>query len=209
MTTSTDRTFRQIIDEKAEQHPEKVFLVAPEPGLTLTYGQLKRDSINLGKYLPKLGLNKSDKLSFMLGNGYQTVKIFLGAMYSGFTVAPLNLMAQPSQLEYIIGHSDTRLVFFTGDQKEKVQKAASSVGRSINLVEINNDAEAIVREREDLAVAGLPDVYEDDDALLLYTSGTTGTPKGAVLSHKNLIAGGRYTTMAHELGPQDRALCSL
>ncbi|NIR17369.1 MAG: AMP-binding protein, partial [Desulfobacterales bacterium] len=55
----------------------------------------------------------------------------------------------------------------------------------------------------------LPEVTEDDDALLLYTSGTTGLPKGAILSHKNMVAGGQYTTMAHGLTPEDRALCSL
>jgi acyl-CoA synthetase (AMP-forming)/AMP-acid ligase II len=55
----------------------------------------------------------------------------------------------------------------------------------------------------------LPDVDAADDALLLYTSGTTGLPKGVILSHKNMVAGGEYTALAHELKPEDRALCSL
>ena len=61
----------------------------------------------------------------------------------------------------------------------------------------------------DLSGVMLPPVDEEDDALLLYTSGTTGLPKGVILSHKNMVAGGEYTTLAHELTPQDRALCSL
>ena len=55
----------------------------------------------------------------------------------------------------------------------------------------------------------LPQVDAEDDALLLYTSGTTGPPKGVILSHKNMVAGGEYTTLAHELQPEDRALCTL
>ena len=68
----------------------------------------------------KRGLRKGDKVSFMLSNGYQTTKIFLGAMYGGFVIAPLNLQAQPSQLEYVVDHSDTKLILFTEDQRSRV-----------------------------------------------------------------------------------------
>lgn len=203
------RTIRDYIDQKAAEHPDKVFLLAPEAGLTLTYGQLRRDSITLGKHLMRLGLRKSDKLSYMMGNGYQTTKIFLGAMYSGFVIAPLNLLAQPSQLEYVLDHSDTKLVFCTGEHKPKLEAAARNVSRNIELIQVDNDAETIFPADANLAGFALPVIEEEDDALLLYTSGTTGLPKGVVLSHKNMIAGGQYTALAHELTPEDRALCSL
>ncbi len=121
------RTIRYYIDMRAKEQPDDVFMIAPEPGLSLTYAQLREDSIEFGKQLLKKGLNKGDKISYMLSNGYQTTKIFLGAMYSGFVIAPLNLLAQPSQLEYVLEHSDTRLVFFTEDQREGSKRL---VGRS-------------------------------------------------------------------------------
>ena len=203
------RTIRHYIDMQAEKEPDKVFMFAPEPRLTLTYAQLKHDSIELGRYLYKKGLQKGDKVSFMAGNGYQTAKIFLGTMYAGLVAAPLNLMSQPSQLEYVIKHSDTGLVFFTADQKERLQKAAQNVNRSIELIQMDNDAQRLFSAGTDLSRILLPEVDEDDDALLQYTSGTTGLPKGVILSHKNMVAGGEYTTLAHELKPVDRALCSL
>jgi acyl-CoA synthetase (AMP-forming)/AMP-acid ligase II len=189
--------------------PDKVFMFAPEPRLTLTYAQLKHDSTELGKYLFQKGLQKGDKVSFMAGNGYQTAKIFLGTMYAGLVAAPLNLMAQPSQLEFVIKHSDTRLVFFTADQKERLQKAVRLVERPIELIRMDNDVQLHFAAGVDLSGIFLPEVDAEDDALLLYTSGTTGLPKGVILSHKNMVAGGEYTTLAHELGPEDRALCSL
>lgn len=203
------RTIRHYIDLQAEKEPDKVFMIAPEPRLTLTYAQLKHDSIELGRYLYQKGLQKGDKVSFMAGNGYQTTKIFLGTMYAGLVAAPLNLMAQPSQLEYVIEHSDTRMIFHTADQQERLQKAVQLVDRPVELIRMDNDAPGLLAAGTDLSGITLPVVMEEDDALLLYTSGTTGLPKGVILSHKNMVAGGEYTTLAHELKPRDRALCSL
>lgn len=203
------RTIRHHIDRRAWEQPDHIYLVAPDAGLTLTYGRLREDAIRFGKELLRRGLRKGDKLSFLLPNGYQTTKIFLGAMYGGFVIAPLNLQAQPSQLAYVADHSDTRLIFFTEEERERVEKAVSAVKRPIALVPINNDQEQIFPPGEDLSGVALPDVDEEDDALLLYTSGTTGLPKGVILSHKNMIAGGQYTSLAHGLSPDDRALCSL
>jgi acyl-CoA synthetase (AMP-forming)/AMP-acid ligase II len=203
------RTIRHFIDDRGKEDPQKIYMIAPEPNLELTYAQLKEDCITFGKHLMKRGLKKGDKISFMMGNGYQTTKIFLGSMYSGFVIAPLNLVAQPSQLEYVLNHSDTKLVFFTEDQRDRLEKSVRGVPRDIELLQIDNDNEDIFSRDEDLSMFHLPKVTEEDDALLLYTSGTTGLPKGVILSHKNMVAGGEYTTLAHHLAPEDRALCSL
>lgn len=202
-------TLRYMIDCQAKEYRDKVFMIAPEPGLFLTYEQLKFDSEQLGKYLMRRGLSKGDKVSFMLSNGYQTAKIFLGSMYAGLVAAPLNLMAQPSLLEYVLNHSDTRLVFFQEAYRPVLEKALLNVERDILTVSIDIDAENILPNDADYSKFILPDVNEEDDALLLYTSGTMGRPKGVILTHKNLMAGGRFTTMAHALTGKDRALCSL
>ena len=203
------RTIKYFIDEQAGNLPDKTYMIAPEPGLSLSYEQLKEGSIRFGKYVAKMGLKKGDKVSFMLANGFQANKIFLGTMYAGFVVAPLNLQVQPSQLIYVLEHSDTQVVFYSQDHKERLLEAVAKVDREIRLIEIDNNVENIIPELEDLSGVSLPEISEEDDALLLYTSGTTGVPKGVILSNKNMVAGGEYTALAHELTPDDRALCSL
>ncbi len=202
-------TVKELIDERANQYGYKVFMIFPETGIRLTFKSLQTDCRNLGKYFIKLGLEKGDRVSFMMGNGCQTVKILLGAMYAGLVAGPINLIAQPSQLEHVIDHSDTKMIFFTYAERERLEKAVLATDRDVKLIRIDNDAETIVPESEKLSGITLPPVSENDPALLLYTSGTTSLPKGVLLSHKNLIAGGKNTCQAHLLTAEDRALCSL
>jgi acyl-CoA synthetase (AMP-forming)/AMP-acid ligase II len=202
------RTVRFWIDKQAQEQPDKIYMIAPEPGLKLTYSRLRIDSIKLGKQLLKKGIKKGDKVSFMMGNGYQTTKLFLGVMYSGMVIAPLNLQAQPSQLTYVLDHSDTKLVFVTEFQRERLESALQGVSRDIKIMVIDKDAEEIFPD-DDPSDPDLPHIDEEDPALLLYTSGTTGLPKGCLLTHKNMIAGGENVALAHDLRPEDIDLVSL
>lgn len=202
------RTIRHHVDSKAEAHPDKVFMTCPEPGLETTYKELRDHCRRMARFLHKKGFKKGDKVSFMMGNGHQTTLIFIGVMYSGLVVSPLNLQAQPSQLSYVLEHSDTRFVFTTDFQLERVREALEKVSRDVEVLAINKDKEQILPEA-DTSDVGLYEVTEADPALLMYTSGTTGVPKGVILTHRNMIAGGEYVTLAHALTGDDNGLVSL
>jgi acyl-CoA synthetase (AMP-forming)/AMP-acid ligase II len=200
------RTIRHYVDLRAQEQPDAPYLIAPETGRTLTYGQLKRDSEELGRYLAGQGLVKGDKVALMLHNSYQAARLFIGVMYAGYTVTPLNLLAQPAQITYVLEHSDAKLVFTSADRASQLAEAIDKIKNKIKYLIIDSDATSIFSE----ATGGaLPDVGEEDDALLMYTSGTTGKPKGCVLSHRSVIAGGEYTSAAHGLTKNDRVLCAM
>lgn len=204
----TMRTIRHYVDLQARERRGAPYLIAPATGRVMTYSQLQQDSCELGAALLARRLNKGDKVALMLHNSYQASRLLLGVMYAGFVVAPLNLLAQPSQLAYVFDHSDTRIVFTSSEFAARLDAMLTGIKRRIEVIVIDPDAENVfgspaVRQRS------LPDISEDDDALLMYTSGTTGLPKGCLLSHKNVCAGGEFTSRAHELTAADRVMCSL
>lgn len=202
------RTIRHYVDLRAAEQPSATWLIAPETGATMNYAQLQRDSRDLTRYLLGMGMRKGDKVALMLHNSYQTARLLIGVMYGGFMVAPLNLLAQPSQLTYVLEHSDTRVVFTSAEFAERLKTALAGIKRAITVIAIDPDAREIF-DRAALPEAQLPEVTEADDALLMYTSGTTGKPKGCVLSNRSVCAGGEFTSAAHELTARDRVLCAM
>ena len=202
------RTIRHHVDLQARTQPDAPYLIAPETGRVMTYSQLKSDSEQLGRYLSGQGLVQGDKVALMLHNGYQTGRLLIGVMYAGFMVAPLNLLSQAEQLSYVLDHSDTRLVFTAAEFIERLTPALRQIPRDIKVVVIDHDAPSIF-DNASLNAGTCFAVTENDDALLMYTSGTTGKPKGVVLSQRSVAAGGEFTSGAHELTPADRVMCAL
>ncbi|MGZ5091160.1 MAG: AMP-binding protein [Burkholderiales bacterium] len=212
------RTIRHHVDLRASEQPDAPYLIAPETGAIMTYGELQRASRALGGFLLAQGLQKGDKVALMLHNSYQTARLLIGVMYGGFTVVPLNLLSQPSQLEYVIDHSDATLVFTSDELAPRVNEALGAVQRDITVIVIDPDSTRIFdeqslllekRSRAPSADCELPLVTEEDDSLLMYTSGTTGRPKGVLHTHRSVIAGGEYTSAAHCLRREDRVMCAL
>ena len=201
------RTLREQVDFQAAERPEAIYLIAPEPDLSMTFGELQRASRRLSHYLSSQGIRPGEKVALLMHNGYQACRLFVGVMYGGYCVTPLNLLAHSAQLEYVLDHCDARIVFAAPDQMERLQAALSRVQRPIRVIECDVDAQEFLppgEGNEDLAEVG-----EEDDALMMYTSGTTGKPKGVVLANRAVVSGGQFVSAAQALGPDDRVLASL
>jgi sulfoacetate-CoA ligase len=205
---SAAATLRDVLAAHVAQQPERSFLVAPETGRTLTYRELDRQARILARWLRAAGLERGDKVGLYLHNGYQTALLFLGAMIGGYVIAPLNLLSQRSQLAYALDHCDCKVLFTAREYEKQLAGALAEVRRPIRIIVIDVDAPELFLEKRILSTQFEP-LTADDPALLMYTSGTTGSPKGAVLSHRNLIAAAGCVAAWHGLTAADRCLSSL
>jgi acyl-CoA synthetase (AMP-forming)/AMP-acid ligase II len=201
------RTIRALVDHQAEQRPDATYLVAPEPGLTMSFGELREASRRLASYLQAEGIRPGARVALLMHNGYQTCRLFIGAMYGGYCVTPLNLLAQPRQLAYVLEHSDAEIVFVAPDQVERLQQAASGWRGRRAWWFARVDAAEFLPSVVGTAIPDAPG--EEDAALMMYTSGTTGKPKGVVLAQRAVVSGGAFVSSVHELGPADRVMAVL
>jgi acyl-CoA synthetase (AMP-forming)/AMP-acid ligase II len=197
-------TLRDAIDTHAAARAEAPCVLAPEPDAILTYGDIVRIGRSIGAYLAAQGIEPGSVVSFMLPNGSAAAGIFLGTMYAGYVVSPVNLLAQDSQLAYTLEHSSTRLVFAAPEFIERLGRLVPG-GRRTILAPTDPDRLAL----PDARVESLSPVAPHTPAMLMYTSGTTGVPKGVLLSHGNMIHAGSVVSSWQGLGEADRVLSSL
>ncbi|MDJ0739949.1 MAG: AMP-binding protein [Gammaproteobacteria bacterium] len=200
-------TLRDLIDDNARSQPDKPFLLAPEPGTQMGYAQLREHAHAIAAHLEALGIAKGDKVAMLLPNGYWTTALLLGVMYSGRVIVPLNAVSGDAALSYVIEHADTRAVFVDDELADRYRDVLA--GLADDVVQIATDVDRGPHWPAHGDDAALPELDVDDDAILMYTSGTTGKPKGVLLSHRNAVAGGRNTATGHALAADDRALCVL
>ena len=202
-------TVQSIIDLQAGNQPDATFLISPESNLKLSFGQLQKYSQLIGNQLDALGIKKGEKIAFLMNNGLWTTNLFLGAMYAGRVILPLNAVSGSEQLSYVIEHSDCRIIFVEDELRQKNQAVIDAIPGHIQIIPTSRETGPEWPVLAETKSTSKVEVHIEDEALLIYTSGTTGRPKGVVLTHKAVIAGGSNTALAHELTTKDRALCVL
>ena len=199
-------TITELVDQFAKTTPNKNYLIDSDLDLHVSYGQLKKDILNLGIYFQQNSIKAGNKVGFMLDNGYASTLLFIGAMYHGVTIVPLNVLAGAKQIKYTIDHSECRLIFTSKAYLEKFKGILDS--SNARVVEHEKYTDLQIKPQKEIN-ADTPAVSEDTPAILIYTSGTTGVPKGVLLSHKNVLSGGKNTALAHKIKEDDVSFCVL
>jgi acyl-CoA synthetase (AMP-forming)/AMP-acid ligase II len=199
---------RDWLDRRARETPDRVSHIFAEDESRLTWAELQTRAAAIAGRLAGLGIAKGESVALCLANGRDAVLCLFGTLYGGFRATALNLVAGPEAMGYAIGHSRARFVFVGEGQRQVFEAALArhpSLPAAVSVLAVNNGIDWPAAGE----TAALEAVNEGDQALLMYTSGTTGRPKGVVHSQASLLAGGWTTALAHRLSAVDRALCVL
>ena len=159
----------------------------------LSYTALWQQVRALAAQFWKSGLGRGDRVALILPNGIEAVVACYATWLAGAVVVPLNAQARARDFTVWLAHSDARFVVCEEDHRdvsEALRALASPPTRITAGVDGFNDARADAAHAADVPTepAALDEIASHDLAMLLYTSGTTGQPKGVMLSHANLAA---------------------
>ena len=148
----------------------------------LHYRELaSRASRIAGALRGRLGLENGDRVALTLKNCPEYLELIYGCWHAGLVAVPMNAKLHPSEFAYMFEHSGARVGFATPDLVD----AAARSGVLPRLIEVGGSEYDTLLGAPELAVQTRA---PDDPAWLFYTSGTTGRPKGATLTHRNLLA---------------------
>jgi malonyl-CoA/methylmalonyl-CoA synthetase len=184
--------------DKAENiysHFQKQFLLqgskvvlTTESGKEYSYSDIDQESSRLAGFLTDLGVEPGDRVSVQVHKSPEAVCLYLACLRAGFVFHPLNTGYQVNELEYFLENAAPVLVVCDAVVMELITPLAKTAGVA-NVLSLNKDGTGSLIElsREVASDFGVVCRKETDLAALLYSSGTTGVPKGIMLTHNNLI----------------------
>jgi long-chain acyl-CoA synthetase len=178
--------------------------VALGPDVLMTYGELvRRAAVIAGRLREIHGLGPGDRAALVMANCPEYLVLLLAGWHAGLMMVPVNARLHPREIAYILDHAGARLCFVTPDLIDAVGPLERKIA-GLRVIEVGGSDDRALRTGDPVALA---EAEPDAVAWLFYTSGTTGRPKGAMLSHRNLLAMTlSYFADVDQIGPTDAIL---
>jgi acyl-CoA ligase (AMP-forming) (exosortase A-associated) len=210
--THPEFTLHDLLRNSVERDPGKVAIV--DGGSDYTYEDLERQSNALGAALQEAGVQKGDRVGVYLEKSWEAIVAMLAASRVGGAYVNINPLFKPPQVAYLAQDCDIRVMIGDSARLEELEpgtvpgtafykgeKPDSSGAESLaDLAQILRDGDAPAVERQ---------VSEVDLGTILYTSGSTGMPKGVATSQRNIVAGAQIVSSYLENTSEDRILSAL
>src|SRR5277367_30174 len=190
-------------------HPDKLALETQD-ATALTYGELFKRSAQAANALVALGVKPGDRVAAQIEKSTDMIVVTLACLRAGAVLLPLNTAYTLAELEYFLGDAEPALTLCRPDRLKAIGALAQALNlRSVESLGVDGDGTFAA------AIDAAPPEFEtaprasDDLAAILYTSGTTGRSKGAMLTHENLSSNALTLIDCWCFGPADRLVHAL
>ncbi|HLK60757.1 MAG TPA: class I adenylate-forming enzyme family protein [Chthonomonadaceae bacterium] len=207
-----------LLTTRAKETPDKNFLTyydAEGKAAAYTYAEFAEAARHVAAFMAgPLGLRAGDRVATLMVNDARTVLVYFAAWLLGATVVPINCGEDDERVGFILDNSEAKTVFVLSDQVERCEGLRAQRQGIAHYVQVGGAGrEGYLDFAQALETTPpldpLPDLSPDTECLIVYTSGTTGAPKGVVLVQANLLADADSIAAWHRFGPDDRAMCVL
>ena len=202
-----------VLETGAASRPQHTAVSAD--GRRLSYDQLNEAANRCAAGLAHLGVRPGDKVALMLPNVPEFAVAYFGVLKAGGCVVPLNTLFKAAEIAYELEDADTCTLIADESLLPEVRRALSKVEAYHHLIVVGRRAPSGCQRFSDVLEAGQPDfdtvqTRADDTAVILYTAGALGRPKGAELTHFGLFYNAALTAdRLCRITPEDVSLASL
>jgi long-chain acyl-CoA synthetase len=172
----------------------------------ITYAELDHATARVAGLLRERGFGPGDRAGIMLPNVPEFAIAYYGVLRAGGVVVPMNVLLKKREVEFYLGDSEAKAIFAWHEFADPAREGAAEVGAECIVVEPESFADLLANAAPADEVL---DRSADDTAVILYTSGTTGKPKGAELTHANLTRNCRIAIELFGLGSETVVLGAL
>ncbi len=188
-----------VLDQAAADHGERPAIRMDD--LVVSYGELREAAARMATLLSSVGVTPGDRVAIMLPNVPAFPMAFFGALEAGAIVVPMNPLLKSREVAYYLRDSGAAVLLVWHTAADEAIKGADET--SAQIIEVNEPDLARLLADVDPAPRSA-DRADEDNAVILYTSGTTGWPKGAELTHANLTRNASETgTTLFSITPDD------
>ena len=202
-------TIAGLLEEAAARAPGKVYLTGP--GGDVTFAALGERVARLASGLGALGVSHGDRVAVLLPNCHAYVETWLALARLGAALVPVNPAFKPDEVAFVLEHAGAAGVVTTDALHQAavapIRPRCPALAHVITLEGETAGSVPFSRLLESKAMEGRPAVAEEDTAAILYTSGTTGFPKGCCLTHRHYVLAGRMLRDVLRATASDRYLC--